>query len=168
MFKDYSILLVEDDKNMQEYMRHILEEECKEFIVADDGDEGLEMYRIYKPNIVISDLNMPMMNGISLSKEIKRDNPIQPIILLTAFGKIEELQEAINIGINAYISKPIESIDILFNTMKKLLNQVEQKNKNNSTNKTEVDSSELKDLVCDILHDNNEYIDYDSLKGIVK
>jgi len=191
MFKNYTILLVEDNIDMQKYMKKLLEDECKEFFLADDGEEGLSVYKEKKPDLIITDLNMPKMDGIQMSKKIKEDNFLQPIILLTAYGDIRELQEAINIGLNAFLSKPIEDIEILFNTITKIFYRFDQhkekevdKNSkvneelNNSIKKlldnidsiVDEDSKKSEDLklesfISDILHDDVDYFDYESLKN---
>jgi len=155
MFQDYTILLVEDDKVMQEYIDIILRDSCKELFFANNGVEGLEQYQKHRPDLIITDLNMPIMDGIEMSKHIKTEDFTQPIILLTAYGDIKELQEAINIGLNAFLSKPVENKEILFKTIAKLLMHV---NKVKSHDEHKADS-----VVNDLLHNNQEYVDYESL-----
>jgi len=115
------------------------------------------MYKKYNPDIIITDLNMPIMDGITMSKHIKEDDFYQPIILLTAYGDIEELQEAINIGLNAFISKPIENIAVLFSSINKLLKNVNNRKIPSSSMNKEIY------MLNDILHDDQEYIDFESL-----
>ena len=161
MFQNSTILLVEDNMDMQEYMKLLLEDECKQLFFAGNGAEGLMQYKHNKPDLIITDLNMPMMNGIEMSKEIKMKDYSQPIILLTAHGDIEELQEAINIGLNAFISKPIENIEILFNTIKKLLDSKREIGLSKGAQiKEKIRETRF---VNDILHNDQEYIDYESL-----
>jgi CheY-like chemotaxis protein len=155
MFKEITILLVDDNIETQEYMKFLLKEECKELFFAYSAEEGISKYKTYKPDLIITDLNMPGMNGISMSKEIKKLNFYQPIILLTGYGALTELQEAINVGLNAFIAKPIESINIIVNTINTVLNN---KNKMNGFIPNE-DNSELNTM--DFLHESNEYIDYE-------
>ncbi len=165
MFKNNTILLVEDNVDMQEYMRLLLEDECKQLFFASNGKEGIEQYKQNKPDLIITDLNMPIMNGIIMSKEIKNHDSSQPIVLLTAHGDIQELQEAINIGLNAFISKPIENIEILFNTIDKLLKKIDKKGTCNTLKrdiKNEADVN-ANNVAIDILHDDQEYVDYESL-----
>jgi len=111
--KNYTILYVEDEKQSVELVQHILQNKVKDIIVAYDGVDGLEKYKKHLPDIVITDIQMPNMNGIVLSKEIKKINPKQNIILVTAFNENHLLLEAINLGINKYIIKPIISIENL-------------------------------------------------------
>lgn len=111
--KQYTILYVEDEKQSVELVCSILKNRVKEIFVAYDGLEGLEKYKAHRPDIVISDIQMPNMNGIELSKKIKAINPAQNIILVTAFNENSFLMEAINLGIAKYIVKPIISIENL-------------------------------------------------------
>lgn len=161
MFKNHTILLVEDNLDMQQYMKLLLEDDCKELFLAKDGVSGLKQYEENNPDVIITDLNMPVMNGIEMSQKIKMQNSLQPIILLTAYGNVNELQVAINIGLNAFISKPIENIEILFNTIKKVLNistDIDQVREQQSQNEENVTN-----FVNEILHDDLEYIDYETL-----
>ncbi len=162
MFKKFTFLLVEDDSEMQEYMSKILKDECEALYLASDGEEGLSLYKTVKPDIVITDLNMPKMNGLEMSKEIKHHNKYQPIILLTAFGEAKYLKDAINIGVDSFVEKPIESIEILFETIQlqieKLgdvneLNLIRNSKKNNDRNSHH--------LLNDILQYDPHTIDYD-------
>ena len=59
MFRDYTILLVEDDMVMQELIRYMLKDECKELLFADNGIEGIEEYKKSKPDLIITDFHMP-------------------------------------------------------------------------------------------------------------
>ncbi len=111
--KKYTILYVEDEKQSVDLVSCILKDRVKEIFVAYDGVDGLEKYNTHRPDIVISDIQMPHMNGIELSKRIKAINPKQNIILVTAFNENNALLEAINLGVSKYIVKPIISIENL-------------------------------------------------------
>ena len=113
------VLYVEDDDFIREELVDILSFDVKEIIVAKNGEEGLDKFKKYKPDIVISDVKMPKMNGLEMSKEIKNLSPATPIILTTAFSDSEKLLEAINIGIDRYILKPVD-IDKLYKAIEDL------------------------------------------------
>ena len=104
-----SLLYVEDEVEIRTLMRELLEDEVKVLYVASNGVEGLEMYEKYKPDIVLSDVYMPKMDGLHMSQTIKENFPQQAILLLTAFNNQEHRQNAIEIGIDAFINKPIQS-----------------------------------------------------------
>lgn len=113
--KNYTILYVEDEKESVELIQSLLKNKIKTIFVAYDGLEGLELYKQHLPDIVISDIQMPNMNGIEMTKEIKKINPKQNIIFITAFNENHLLLEAINLGIDKYIIKPILTLESLLN-----------------------------------------------------
>ena len=166
MIKNSTILFVEDNIEMQEYMNLLLEDRCKELLFARNGEEGIAEWSKHRPDLIITDLNMPLMNGLEMSKEIKQQKYDLPILLLTAYGDSKELKEAINIGINGFISKPIESISILFETIENLLKK-SIKNDKTIHNNT-IDEQNHASFVNSIMYDNNEYFDYDMLRNDIK
>ena len=162
MFKDYTILLVEDDIEMQKYMNLILKDECSKLFIASNGKEGFEIYKSYSPDIIISDLNMPEVDGLSMCRDIKKNNLSQLIILFTGHGDVVKLGKAINIGVDAFISKPILDINILFDSIKKLIKQVNyNKEINHIKKKVFEQEREVENLITQVLYDNNDYINYD-------
>jgi len=126
--KDFTLLFVEDDQEILEWMQIILENNFKEYYQASNGKEGLELYKKHRPDIVITDISMPLLGGLEMSKEIKKIDKNKPIIIMSAFDNKEYLLEAINTGIDYFISKPI-NVDILYdkinNVVTNLSNQRE-------------------------------------------
>jgi len=114
--KNYSILYIEDEETTQELIKEILEIECKEVFVASDGQEGLALYQEKQPDIVLSDIAMPNMDGLEMSEAIKKINPEQPIALFTAFSQSSYLKKAAQIGIATYILKPLDE-EQFFNSL---------------------------------------------------
>lgn len=112
MLKDVTVLFVEDVLFTHELMKLLLEDDVKELYLASNGKEGLEMYKDKLPDIILTDIGMPIMDGIEMSREIKRLNPNQPIAVITAFNEESYIKEAKEIGINEYILKPIEKNSI--------------------------------------------------------
>ncbi len=117
---DFSILIAEDDEASLMFISTMLKKNFNKLHIARNGVEGLEMYKQFKPDIVVSDVGMPEMNGIQMSKFIKEIDPDAKIILTTAFDNKELLIESIEIGINHYISKPIDR-NKFFNALNKLI-----------------------------------------------
>ena len=113
------VLYVEDDEMIREELSETLEFDVKELIVATNGQEGLEKFKKYNPDLVITDVKMPKMNGLEMAKEIKSISRNTPIIVTTAFSDSEYLMEAIEIGINRYVTKPVD-IDKLYDAMNEL------------------------------------------------
>jgi diguanylate cyclase (GGDEF)-like protein/PAS domain S-box-containing protein len=115
-----TILYVEDDENTREEIAFFLEKFALKIYIAKNGKEGLALYKKYSPDIVVTDIQMPVMNGIDMIKEIKKIDATIPTIVTTAFNETAYLLNAINIGVNRYILKPInlkkmiqEIIDLL-------------------------------------------------------
>jgi len=133
--KNISLLYVEDEGEIASLMQELLEDDLKELYIARDGKEGLEMYRKHKPDIVLSDIYMPELNGLKMSEIIKEEFPEQPIVLLTAFGNIDDLEQAINIGIDKYISKPIQSQEQLNIPLRKIAKTISDKKELESLSK---------------------------------
>jgi len=103
-----TILYVEDELETQEVIKEILKQACKEVFVASDGVEGLEIYKEKEPNIVLSDIVMPNMNGIEMCQKIKELNPNQHIALFTAYNAPEFKGDALALKIDSYIMKPFD------------------------------------------------------------
>jgi len=113
------VLYVEDDDFIRDELAETLEFDVKELIVAENGEDGLNKFKEYKPDLVISDVKMPKMNGLDMSAEIKKISPSTPIIITTAFSDSEYLMKAIEIGINRYVTKPVD-IDKLYEAIDEL------------------------------------------------
>ena len=86
--KQTTILYVEDDKDVRDAYKRTLRRFFKEVFIASNGAEGLELYKRYRPDIVMSDIKMPKKNGIEMAKEIK--NNFQPDKLIELFYKLQE------------------------------------------------------------------------------
>jgi len=113
ILKNFTLLYVEDEENTRELLKKILNLYFNKIYIANNGKEGLECYKKYKPDIIISDIMMPKMNGIEMSKKIKEDNPEQIVLFFTAFSDTEFLIEAIKLGINGYLFKPLDKNQFL-------------------------------------------------------
>lgn len=105
--KDMRVLYVEDDDIIKEEMTKFLERLFTVIDTASDGIEGLELYKKKDYDLIISDISMPHMNGIEMSKTILKKDPKQSIIICSAYTEVEYLLESVNSGIKNYILKPI-------------------------------------------------------------
>ncbi len=117
LLNNFTLLYVEDDKTTQEMVKIILKNKVKELYIASDGQEGLDAYKDKKPDIILTDINMPVMDGLEMSAKIKSIDHHQPIVCLTAYSDIVFLKESINIGIDKYLIKPINDMDVFFGTL---------------------------------------------------
>ena len=124
---NFTILLVEDDKDMQDYIKSFFKDDVKELYQAFDAKEALEIFKDKKPDIVITDFSLPFFDGIELSSKIKEINKNQDIILISAFQEIDILIRAINIGINNFLPKPIYDIQKLFDILENIASNLQNK-----------------------------------------
>lgn len=114
------ILVVDDEKKMRHILQLMLEREGFSTEQAENGKEALEMLKQKRFDMVITDLKMPVMGGMSLLEETKKIDPDFPILVITAYGTIENAVEAMQKGAVDYITKPFEEEQILI-TLKRCL-----------------------------------------------
>ena len=112
-----TVLFVEDEKELRDALKSAVSDEFEKFIVARDGDDGLKKYKKYKPDIVVTDILMPICDGLEMAQEIKKLSRETPIVVLSAFSEKKRLLKAIDIGIDKYLIKPIDP-DELMETLK--------------------------------------------------
>ncbi len=114
-----NVLYVEDDKEFRKNTTDVLDMLFNVVDTASNGKEGIDKYFDYFKehskyyDIVITDVNMPYLNGVDLSKLIYKENKIQPIIVVSAHNDSSDLMEFVNIGIKQFIMKPLDSNKIL-------------------------------------------------------
>ena len=107
-----SVLIVEDDKNISELLQMYLEKEGYAVTTAADGGQGLAKFRAIKPDLVLLDLMMPVMDGWSVCKAIRAESQT-PIIMLTAKGETDDKVAGLKNGADDYITKPFEMKEVL-------------------------------------------------------
>ena len=103
----------------------IFENEVRALYVGSNGKEGLELYEKHQPDVIITDIRMPLMDGLAMSKIILASNPNVPIIVSSAFNDTDYLMKAIKLGIQHYLLKPV-NLQELFTTLDKAALQVLQ------------------------------------------
>lgn len=118
-----TLLFVEDEKDLREALAGAIAEDFSKFITARDGDDGLKKFKKHKPDIVVTDISMPVMDGLEMSKEIKKLSRETPVVVLSAFSEKERLLRAIDVGIDKYIIKPIDP-DELMETLNNIANEL--------------------------------------------
>lgn len=104
---DLLVLYVEDEDMIRQAVNEYLGFRVRETITAANGKEGLERFRDKKPDLVITDIKMPYLNGIEMSEEIRSSDAGIPIIITTAYNETEFLISANQIGINDFLIKPL-------------------------------------------------------------
>lgn len=105
-----AILLVEDEPTSQELVKYLLEERGHKVLVASNGESGWEMALKHAPDLIILDVMMPKMSGVSLCERLKGDARFSrvPVLFLSALGQREEVAMGLKAGGNGYIVKPFE------------------------------------------------------------
>ncbi|MBF0518960.1 MAG: sigma-54-dependent Fis family transcriptional regulator [Nitrospirae bacterium] len=106
------ILIVEDEKSMNEILRMLLEGEGYEVVSAYDGREGLEAVKKDIFDIVLTDIKMPVQTGFEVLREVKEQSPETIVIMITAFGTTEDAIEAMKAGAYDYVNKPFKIDEI--------------------------------------------------------
>jgi signal transduction histidine kinase len=114
-----SVLFVEDDANFLGIIKEMLDMFFGRVEVATDGEEGLLKYNQNGPfDIVITDITMPKMDGLAMSENIKTNNPSQHILAVSAHSDVDKLIRAIDIGIDSFLLKPVDSMVFLGKLLK--------------------------------------------------
>lgn len=103
-----SILYVEDEKFIREELSDFFRMFCTNIYTATNGKEGLALYNEYQPDIIISDIKMPIMDGLEMIGKIKQVDHKTPILLTTAFNDLKFLHTAIELQVDGYILKPVD------------------------------------------------------------
>ena len=127
--KDYTILYAEDDPEIQEGYAILLKRFVKNLYLASDGREALELYEMHSPDILILDINMPIIDGLTLAEDIRSHNKNVKIIILTAHLEEEKLLRAITLNLVQYLKKPIKKRE-LENILENLINELEDEKSN--------------------------------------
>ncbi|PIF03723.1 MAG: hypothetical protein CSA86_04900 [Arcobacter sp.] len=126
LIKTLRVLYVEDEIVLRDITSSSLESIITKLVVADNGQDGLDKFHKEEFDLVITDLSMPIMDGITMIREIRKVNSIIPIIVTTAFGsQNKEVEKLKNIGMSDYIMKPVDIMKLL----QAIDNSIAQKNK---------------------------------------
>lgn len=115
------ILVVDDEENTRIGLTKLLTQEGFEVESAANGNEALDCLDQKRVSLVISDINMPNMNGLVFLRELSRKFPSTNVVMITAYGGVESYLEAMNLGAYEYLHKPVR-LDELRSVMKKIFN----------------------------------------------
>ncbi|KAA9327676.1 response regulator transcription factor [Hymenobacter busanensis] len=117
-----TVLLIEDEAALGMIVKDSLEVRGFTVQYAADGEEGLRLFRQHCPDIVVADVMMPKLDGFSLAEQIRRENPVLPILFLTARSQPADVVRGFELGGNDYLKKPF-SMDELIVRIKAQLNR---------------------------------------------
>ncbi len=108
------ILIVDDSRTSRKILREIFTEAGHEIVAeAENGQDGVEKYSEFKPDIVTLDITMPVLDGLAALKEIKKIDPNAKVVMVTAIGKQNMVVEAIKSGASEFVTKPFDKDNIL-------------------------------------------------------
>lgn len=113
MSQPFSLLYVEDEPIILQELQEVLEMKYDHVLTASNGQEGWELFCQTKPSLVITDVQMPRMDGLEMSRKIKEQSPETPIIITSAFSDKQYLLNAISLGIDHYVTKPVNLKNLL-------------------------------------------------------
>ncbi len=123
-FKRYTVLYVEDNHEIAEEIAFFLGAKVKKLYSAYDGKEGIELFGEMRPDIVITDIQMPRMNGLEMIAQIRDIDAEVPIIITTAFNETEYLLKAIDLQVDGYLMKPL-NIKEMVSRLEKIIEPLE-------------------------------------------
>ena len=109
-----TILLIDDDINLCKVLAFQMKKKGYSVQTANNGRQGLHLFDEKRPQIVITDIQMPDMTGLDVLQHIRRKDEDVIIILITAYGTIENAIEACNLGANDYLTKPFSQEQLFF------------------------------------------------------
>ncbi|MCK5828802.1 MAG: response regulator transcription factor [Methylococcales bacterium] len=107
ILKKKSILYVEDDPEIQANIAEYLDNFFAKIYLASNGLEALEQYKKYRPDVLILDINLPNIDGLSVAKEIRQHDQAIKIIMLTAYTEKDKLLKATELKLTKYLTKPV-------------------------------------------------------------
>ena len=115
ILKNISILYVEDESDVREFTSKLLASLLKNVFSAENGQEGLELYKknIDSIDLIVTDINMPKMNGITMCENIRELNKDIPIVITSAHSDTNFLKKAIEVGVSTYAMKPIDLYQLI-------------------------------------------------------
>ena len=120
------VLLVDDDREVADYVRRELEEESFSVVVAHDGAKGLRLAESSAFDILVLDVMMPFMDGLQLTRNLRQQNILTPILLLTGRDAPEEIVRELEAGADDYLTKPF-SFDVLLARIRARTRRPDQK-----------------------------------------
>ena len=123
MIGNEKILVIDDNNTIRQEIVQFLNIKGYQVVDLPDGQGALNIIKSKKPDLILVDLHMPVINGLDLSKKIKDQLIDIPIIIMSSSGEINEAVQALRIGVNDYLFKPFEDMNILYQSIKDTLNK---------------------------------------------
>src|SRR5882672_9960509 len=106
------VLIVDDEPNLRKILSAQLSRDGYDVLTAEDGEEGLQLLREHHIDLVVTDLKMPKVDGMTLLREALREDPELPIVMITAHGTVDTAVEALKTGAFDYLTKPFDKDEV--------------------------------------------------------
>ena len=114
------VLVIDDEQGIRSLLDTLLSRKGYDVIVAESGQKGLECFRRERPDVLVLDLKMPGMDGLTVLRQVRSLDPIMPVIILTGAGTAETEQRVRALGVTEYVEKEF-SLHLLGDALKRLL-----------------------------------------------
>lgn len=121
----YRLLIIDDDAIVRESIVAYLVDSGFEMLEAENGEHGLEVFAAEAPDLVLCDLRMPRLDGLGVLKQVRSHDPDTPFIVVSGAGVMADVVEALRLGANDYIIKPIVDLEVLEHAIKRALDNTE-------------------------------------------
>jgi len=115
------ILVIDDEQSIRNLLDTLLRRKGYDVVVAESGRQGLELFRRERPDVIVLDLKMPEMDGLTVLRQIQNLDPGKPVIILTGAGTAEAERQVRALGVTEYVEKEF-SLHLLGDSLKRLLN----------------------------------------------
>ena len=119
------VLVIDDEQGIRTLLDTLLSRKGYDVLLADSGQKGLEVFRRARPDVVVLDLKMPGMDGLTVLQQNRHLNPTQPVIILTGAGNPDSEQRVRELGVTEYVEKQF-SLHLLGDALKRLLKTPDQ------------------------------------------
>lgn len=102
-----SLLYIEDDEDLRKQFMRILKPKFKKIYEASNGLEALEKYEAFSPDMMLVDINLPLVDGLEVIEKVRKNDKVTPIVVLSAYSDQKKLLRAIKLGLSEYLIKPV-------------------------------------------------------------
>ena len=114
------ILVIDDEQGIRDLLHQLLRRKGHDVVLAESGQNGLEFFRRYRPDVIVLDLKMPGMDGLTVLQQVRSLDPKQPVIVLTGAGTPEAEQQVRALGVTEFVEKEF-SLHLLGDALNRLL-----------------------------------------------
>lgn len=119
-----SILIIDDETIIRSSFKYYLEDNNFSVMEAENGKEGFQLFKEKHPDIVLTDLRMPEMDGLEVLRKCTEINPDTPVVVISGTGRIQDVVEALRLGAWDYLLKPVENLDVLGHLLQRAIEKM--------------------------------------------